>query len=171
MGRYRLTLAGLMGIVLAFAVGFAALRNASRARAGATYLLTLGLLCTAVVGAVTRRGPWFGAAIFGWSYAILALGPWKDAKGADLPPATPLLKALLPYASPALIDSRGIIYEGPADIGVAGTGAKIFTARPYYQVGHCLIAWLFAATGALVGLVLAPRRDNRPSADEVESRP
>lgn len=45
----------VMIVVLAAGLGLAALRNASRAWAGATYLMTLGILCTAVMGVATHE--------------------------------------------------------------------------------------------------------------------
>jgi hypothetical protein len=76
MRKLRFSIGGLMVIVLAAAVGLAALRNASRTWAGAMLLLTCGILALGVVGAIYRKGAerawWLGFSIFGWGYMALS---------------------------------------------------------------------------------------------------
>jgi len=75
---FRVTIAGLMALVLYVAVGFAALKTPSEAWA----TLTLLLLTLALLGSIFTRGGnrafWGGFAIAGWSYWILSFGPWFD---------------------------------------------------------------------------------------------
>jgi hypothetical protein len=82
MRTVRFPIAGLMGAVLVVALGSAALRNASTTWAGATFLLTCGVLCLAVVGIVCRgdakRAWWLGFALFGWGYLVLAFWSLVD---------------------------------------------------------------------------------------------
>jgi hypothetical protein len=72
MRSLRFSIAGLMGAVLLAAIGSAGLANPSAPWAGTLSLLTRGLLCLAVVGAVCRSGAerawWLGFASFGWIY-------------------------------------------------------------------------------------------------------
>ena len=56
MRTIRFPIAALMGAVVVVALGLAALRNASDLWAGATFLVTCGVLCLAIVGAVCRTG-------------------------------------------------------------------------------------------------------------------
>ena len=88
--RIRFSIAGLMGVVLVSAVGFAALRNASEAWAGWMLLLTCGVLTLAVVGSLCRgpdeRAGWLGFALFGWGYLALAL--WHSFSQGTLPTIT-----------------------------------------------------------------------------------
>src|SRR5215208_6439046 len=82
MGRFRVTLAGLMGVVVVLGVGLAALKNASNEWAGAVRLMTLGMLAAAILEAVYSRGArrawWLGFALFGWGYEALASAPWSS---------------------------------------------------------------------------------------------
>ena len=79
MGRYRFTLAALMGVVALVAVGVAALRSSTALWASLVILLALGAICGATVGAILRRGPdqgaWLGFAVFGWAYFLMTLSP------------------------------------------------------------------------------------------------
>ena len=56
MRSLRFSIAGLMGVVLLAAIGFAALRNPSENWAGIVLLATLGALGIATIGAFCRSG-------------------------------------------------------------------------------------------------------------------
>ena len=56
MGRYRFTLAALMGAVALVAVGVAALRSPTALWASLVILLALGAICGATVGAILSAG-------------------------------------------------------------------------------------------------------------------
>jgi hypothetical protein len=76
MRRFRISIAGLMAVVLFISVGFVALRYASDEWAGIVTMLALGILTLAIVGAIYRRGArraaWVGFALFGWVYLLSA---------------------------------------------------------------------------------------------------
>jgi hypothetical protein len=98
--RFRTSIRGVMAVVLLFAVGVAALREADDLWASALFSLTLGILGVAALGAAFRRGrsraSYAGAAAFGWAYMALCFGPWAtDAIRPHL--AT---TRLLDYAAP-----------------------------------------------------------------------
>ena len=80
MGRIRVSLAGLMGMVLISGIAFAALRDLSESGAGVLLLVTLAILATAILGVVYRRDAkrawWLGFGLYGWGYLTLAFGPW-----------------------------------------------------------------------------------------------
>ncbi len=80
----RISIARLLGFVIAFALGLAALVNASEFWAGATTLLALAALLGSVLGTALRGwrgGGWLGFAVFGWCYFLLLHLPWL---GVDL---------------------------------------------------------------------------------------
>lgn len=100
----RFSIAGLMGVVVAAAVGVAALRFANEWWAGALWLATLAGLGLAILGVVYRRGAkragWLGAAVFGGGYLALALAPWAATTTAPSLPTTMLLTTLYSRAFP-----------------------------------------------------------------------
>ena len=102
MPRLRFSIARLMGIVLVSAVGLAAWHNADEPWAGVMLLLTWGILCLAIVGAVyckgARRAWWLGFAIFGWGYFALL----RCCQDWDVPlnPLHLLLEILEPWMAP-----------------------------------------------------------------------
>lgn len=80
MDRPRISVSGLAAIVLAFAVGVAALRGQSPLWAGSLLLLDLATFTFATLAAVYREGArrawWLGFIAFGWGYLAIAFGPW-----------------------------------------------------------------------------------------------
>jgi hypothetical protein len=72
----RLSVAGMMGVVLLAAMSAAALSAESEVWSSAIYSLALTTVGFAVVGAMLHRGParafWMGFALFGGMYAYLA---------------------------------------------------------------------------------------------------
>src|SRR5580704_16254064 len=95
---FRFSLAGLMGLVIACGVGFAALSSNSPLWSDVVMTLVLGTLFTAVLGAVYRRKRdrafWCGFLLFGWGYMILAFGPWFQTEIRPHLITTPLLDFL-----------------------------------------------------------------------------
>lgn len=76
MKRFRVSVAGLMGIVLLAGVAFAALRNPTLLWANAFFSLYLALLTLAILGAWYRRAFWKGFLVFGGTYFLLNFAPW-----------------------------------------------------------------------------------------------
>ncbi len=80
MTRPRVSIAGLMAVVLFCGIGIAAVRSASPLWAGVVVTATLGVMASAILGAIFRQGErrafWVGFALFGWGYLTLAFGPW-----------------------------------------------------------------------------------------------
>ncbi len=78
--RGRSSVSGVMGAVLACAVGLAALRDADEKWAGTLALLTWAFLGAALLGVIQARGVdragWTGFLVFAGGYSVLAFGPW-----------------------------------------------------------------------------------------------
>jgi hypothetical protein len=70
MSRPRINIAGLMGIVLFAAVGFAAIRNANEVWAQTTFTIAFVAMLVAILGAIAFSGEtrmaWAGFAVFAW---------------------------------------------------------------------------------------------------------
>jgi hypothetical protein len=163
VGRYRFTLAALMGSLVLVAVGLAALRSPTAVWASLVILVALGTICGATVGAILRRGSdrraWLGFAVFGWAYFLLTLSPWGGEYG--LGPARFLTRAstaLLLRIDPDLVEMP---VTGVEEFVVfTGTGKS----RSYFHgIFHALTSLIFAALGALVGRVVAASGDPEPS--------
>ena len=144
MRTVRFPIAGLMWAVVVAALGSAALRNASEVWAGATFLVTCGILCLAIVGIVCRtnesRAWWLGFALFGWGY--LALAFWSPQSL----PTTHLLHVL-----EARIGATQQVGGGLRSVMLAGGFGGAASGGPdehFQQIGHCLLALLAALLGA-----------------------
>ena len=88
MKPFRVSIAGVMGIVVIAAVGLMGLREGTPIWASLTFGLTLLFLLGASLNAALRkpidRAGWLGfAAMFGWVYLLLNFGPWAKL---ELPP-------------------------------------------------------------------------------------
>ncbi len=89
MLRYRISLAGSLGIVAVIAMGLAGMRSASSLWTTAAATVTLALLLSAVIAARVLDGLdrafWAGFAFFGWSYLLLVNWDWVGGQfGHDL---------------------------------------------------------------------------------------
>jgi len=149
MIRPRITIAGLMAIVLYVAFGFAALRNADHFWADATYTIAIISNSAALVGAIVRKGrarvPWIGYAVFGWSYVLLDL----------LPSWTPSGFGFQRVMRPNLMIMWGIGRLKP----YISTSPNLL---PYDQVSYSLGMILCGLIGAVLARLLASK-DDRPN--------
>jgi hypothetical protein len=93
-----------MTSIVVLAIDFAALRNASAFWAGMVLSATLFLLGVAIIGGVYGRGAqrawWFGFALFGWGYLVLAFAPWFDLNVEPGLATAQLLEAIHARVSP-----------------------------------------------------------------------
>jgi hypothetical protein len=91
MRPFRISIAAMMGLVVAAAIGAAIMRQGLAASAAAVFLCTQAILCLAVVGLVcrdrTERARWLAVNLFGWGYLRLRVVLWLDL------PATVFLKS------------------------------------------------------------------------------
>jgi hypothetical protein len=157
MRPVRFSIAGLMGFVLLTAIGIAALRSSSETWAGVLLLATLGAFGIALVGACCRSGPeragWIGFAVLGWIYMSAAF--WPSDRWPKLPTQV-LLERLAPIVGgvsapfPQFSSGNGGMGGGMGGIG-GGGGAGGGNAEVFFQNGHCLLAFLAASLGALLG--------------------
>jgi hypothetical protein len=79
MRNFRFNIATILGVILCFGIGFAALRESSDLSESAIFTLTFGVLLVSILLAVHRsdakRAFWIGFALFGWCYVALAQVP------------------------------------------------------------------------------------------------
>jgi hypothetical protein len=187
----RLSIAGLMGVILIVALGLVGLKEGTEFWAGATFLLTALLLLGSILNAIHGRGAiragWVGFALFGWAYAIFVFGNWSGGQNQTLAPPPPT-KWLLDrlddriHAKPEYIPNPALagspqptFYGGmqmtPPFIIKPGTTPWQGNSVYYQQVGHCLAAILFGTVGAAWSRLAyrARTRAEQPSGPEEAS--
>ena len=165
----RISIAGVLGSVAVFAIGLAALVNATTAWAGVAFTLTVGVLFASVLATILRgwrRGGWLGLALFGWGYFLLG----------NLSSPGPITSTwLLPDAASEWIFSKA----NPPPIPPTSSSTNVSGSRPmipqdtnYYialerhnhramyatNIGRWLSVLLFAGVGAILGVLLARGR-------------
>jgi len=84
MSRIRFNIASLLVVVVVFAVGIAALREANEIWDSGLFTLTLGVLLISILIAIhraeSRRAFWIGFALFGTTYLALSLVPSIESR-------------------------------------------------------------------------------------------
>ena len=182
--RARLSIAGLMAVVLLLAVGFAGLRAATALWASAMFTLAVALLAAAALGAAAIRGrprmASLGFSLFGWVYLLSTFALWPGPNGVSAPPflTKALLDALQPAAKPpaAMTIDPGPAGEmrtetpqivptflpGNGNIAVlVPFGGRVVNLLHYRRIGHTLAALAFGLLGGLLGGILSTRGDGR----------
>ena len=172
--RARVSIAGLMVVVLLLAVGFAGLRTASALWASAIFTFAITLLAAALLGVAATRGrsrmTCLGFALFGWIYLLTTFWLWPGPNGVSAPPF--LTKALLdavqpPFQTPtAMTVDRGpageMSTELPPKVATIVPGTRnVVTSAPftgrvvnlhhYRRIGHILAALALGLLGGLLG--------------------
>jgi hypothetical protein len=97
-------MSGLVGFVAICAIGFGCLLYASSPLASTIYSITPAVLTAGWLGIIYRRGArrafWVGFSLFGWSYLILAYGPWFESAVSPHLASTRLLQWAYPTMIP-----------------------------------------------------------------------
>lgn len=136
MGRYRVSIAGLMAVMIPVALGLVALREASQLWVDIVFNLVVASLLLATYKAIGSRGTaaarWAGFASFGWAHLVLGLigMPWGQHHGV----------------SPNLVTLR--LIERVWDYLEIDTSAQGVIAR--FLVVHSVLSVLLGLVGAIV---------------------
>jgi hypothetical protein len=84
MPKLRFNIASLLGVILVFGIGFAALRESSDLWESGVLTLMIGVLLISILLAVHRteskRAFWLGFALFGWMYVALTFMPSVESR-------------------------------------------------------------------------------------------
>jgi hypothetical protein len=147
MTRPRITIAGLMAIVLYVAVGVAALRNADVFWASATLSLAILSISVALAGTLSGRGrarvTWAGFAAASLACLVIWFSAHETVGFVSGPPrllAFWAFHTLLPYLNPA-----------------ASRGGEPYIY--YVQISNSLEAIVFGLIGALLSRLIAVKDD------------
>jgi hypothetical protein len=172
MNRSRLSIASLMAIVCFIALDFAALKNATALWSSVLFMFTVGVLSTAILGAIACSGharkTWAGVAIFGWVYLGIVFGPLPNGNGATIPP----LPTLVVYEyllnnnfrtqsnvhfinttqAETILDKAG---STNSPIGKAPLAVQVVDVIHLKRIVHSTGAIVFAFIGGFVGRIVA----------------
>jgi hypothetical protein len=172
MPRYRISLAGSLGIVAVIAMGLAGMRSASSLWTTAAATVTLALLLSAVIAARLLDGPdrafWAGFALFGWSYLVLVNWDWIGGQfGHDLTAGlSDVAEAMFAKVDVPAPPGRGAT-NLPASTGfvVISTEEYLGQARArqiklgnFVQIGRMFLALLFGLLGGWIARAIARGR-------------
>ena len=152
MRPIRFSIARLMAVVLAMALGFGALRTASARALGITLTATWAMLGIAIVGAICRRGAerafWLGFAVCGWVYI--------DCPAHHVP-AWPQLPTR------GLLEALGRVMRIPIDPAAPGRFGVDPWKQSFLGIGDCLWSLVFASLGGwLARFLFGTGRDPSP---------
>ena len=167
MGRF--SLAGVLGFVAVFAIGLAALVNATTVWAGVAFTLTIGTLLASVLAVILRgwrRGGWLGFALFGWGYFLLG-----NLSSLGLAPNSWLLpdaaaEWAFSKANPMPVPPASFSTNVPGSVPMTPEASAYFLAQEVYNgrsanatnIGRWLSVLLIAEVGAILGVLLARGR-------------
>ena len=162
MKRLRVSILGLIAIVVVLAMAFAALRTASNLWFSALYTFTTVVLLLAVIAARfghrSTRAFWFGFAVFGWGFLVLGSGAWLNPYGSDSE------EGIGRNINPELLTSDLIFYLLPRlrketnDLGEINR----ITANTI-GIAHLLITLALALFGGSVAAFMRSRRGRAKS--------
>jgi hypothetical protein len=165
----RISIAGLLGFVVAFALGLAALISGTDLWRGVACTLTLAVLLGSVLGIVLRGwrdGGLLGFALFGWGYLLMALMASGMAdhlrelsdplarwvfESSNIPPVAP---PPAPPSSPGIILGSRMGNQQMTDYQSAMSEFRSRRGNATL-IGHWLAVQLFAMVGAILGILLA----------------
>jgi hypothetical protein len=167
MRSFRLPIVGLMGIVLACGLGFAAIKSPTFQVVSVTFTVALTILLASIVGAIfgRYRAFWIGFAIFGWGYAILALAPGAWTSVRPYLVTSHLINGLanamnLPRGGAGLTNFTMREVPFQEDSGL-GDWNGTYTGNRLQRIGHSLAAVVHGVAGGVLAAWLAKRARDR----------
>ena len=129
MRKFRFSISALMGLVVAAAIGFAALREGSEVWASATFAATSLILLMALPLLIYSRGAmraaWVGFTLFGWAYLAFAFSSWsRENLGTPPLPTSWLLDVVHEriHAQPQYIPNPN--YPGGGFVSLSGANMQ-----------------------------------------------
>jgi hypothetical protein len=174
MKPVRMSVAGLMGVVLFCGAGFAALCAPSRLLASAMFSAVLVILGLATALSWRGRGGarpfWRGFAACGWAYLLVTCGPWFRTEVGPYLITTAVLDVAYPrlLADPSKaadyailrithpVESQWRIWRD-VDRSIANSNYIVSASASYLRIGHSLFTVVAAYVGGCVAVLLAAR--------------
>jgi hypothetical protein len=172
MRRPQISIAGLLLVVLVFAIGTAAIRSGSSAWAGAIFSITVYTMICSLLGVVLTRGLrrvyWSGFAVLGWSYLLLIYLPWFSENVGRFLLAPNLFESLEQILHPesATASLSTGVFRSMALGGFGGGGSPVAELSAFMRIGVALEALLWAYMGGWTARYFASGRESAESALE-----
>jgi hypothetical protein len=167
MRSFRMPIFGLMGIVLACGLAFAAIRSPTFQAVSVTFTVALTILLASIVGSIFGRHRvfWIGFAIFGWGYAILALAPGSWTNIRPYLVTSHLINGLanamdLPRGGPGVVNwmMRDVPYQEDSGLG---DWNRSYMGNRLQRIGHSIATVVHGVAGGVLAVWLANRSRNR----------
>lgn len=158
----RISILGLVAVVVVAALAFGAIRTASAVWLNSLYTLTTALLLMAVVasrfGVRAHRPFWFGFAVFGWGFFALTIrGGQLDVPDPNLPGPRSMVDAKL-ISSQAILALVSILRADTSSLGQIDEITER-TIWVIFLLGTLMVA---ASGGVLVAWMRRRRTQGRP---------
>lgn len=159
MPKSRLTIAGLLVLIVILSMLLTALRSGSNDWFKLIYTLVFLTLVYAAIAARYRGPFWHGFAIAGWAYFIIAFGPWIGAPPPHQNVNRNLVTSVvLEIVTAIMYRIDAMAYPGgipPTD----GTSMMLSDVRSANREGitHCSLTLLFACAGGFLSRSVAIR--------------
>lgn len=159
----RLTISGMMAVVVFAAVAFAAMRSGSDPWFRLIYSLAALALLIATIFARYRGAFCYGFAVFGWGYFLLGLGPWVGLASMLTPANPPLNRMLLSYDLANYLCSFNPDYQPEGGLN----NLAVMLSRNMQAICHSALTLPFGFTGGFIAWLIAPKRSSDREAAEL----
>jgi hypothetical protein len=150
----RFSIANLLTAVAIIGVGLAALNSPSGVAAGLLTFATILVLLVAATAAIYRQGQarafWLGVVLFGGSYFVVAFSTAFSVAENQIREPLKLFRRTF-WGTPL---RRGNVPDGKDAEYVASKSIHIITPawdRGFGSTLHCVVNWLLALAGGIVG--------------------
>ena len=149
--RLRLSIAGLMALVLFLGFWFAAMRSGSDLWLRISWTLTASVLLAALILARYRGAFWYGFAAVGWGYFLLGSVAWVGLPYGQSPGLGTLNRMLLSS------DLADYLCSFVPEIRTEGFSAasEIERCRNIELTCHSMLTLLFAPVGGIFARLIA----------------
>lgn len=155
MSGLRFSIANLLTAVAIIAIGLSLLSSSSGVKAGVLVIVTLGALLGAVLGVIYREGEarafWLGAAIFGGAYFVVVFTPAFPYANEHLGDGLRAFRAA--FWTVRIPDGDKRPQNGDTAYEQSTKTTLLWPSwhHGFGATAHCVVLWLFALTGGIVG--------------------
>jgi hypothetical protein len=163
----RFTIAGLLGVIVILSMFFAGLSSGSNDWFKLIYTLVFLTLVYAAIAARYRGPFWYGFAVAGWVYFLIAFGPWiaTHAGGEPLHGVNRnIVTSVVLEIVTAIMFRLDVMASGDAMPATDIASMMVLKLREANREGitHCALTILFAVAGGWLARRMAKARGHEP---------